>query len=76
MNKKVLIQVRCEFSLPHLNWLPNWQVKNKEALSYLKGSPRMGGRWIFSKNLRDSFFNDDLLNEPNFSQIHLAEQYL
>jgi hypothetical protein len=31
---------------------------------------------IFSKNLRDSLFNDDLSNEPNFGRIHLAGQCL
>jgi hypothetical protein len=34
-----------------------------------------GGR-IFLEDHRASFFNDDLSNEPNFSQIHLAGQYL
>jgi hypothetical protein len=29
---KDLIQVRSEFYYGHLNWLPNWQLKNKEAL--------------------------------------------
>jgi hypothetical protein len=33
-------------------------------------------RWRGSKNLRVSLFNDDLSNEPNFSRIHLAGQYL
>jgi hypothetical protein len=32
----------------------------------------MGGGWIFPKNLRACLFNDDLTNEPNFGQIHLA----
>jgi hypothetical protein len=36
----------------------------------------MGGGRIFLKSLRDTFFNKDLLNEPNFSRIHLAGQYL
>jgi hypothetical protein len=30
----------------------------------------------FSKNLCASLFNDDLLNEPNFGQTHIAGQYL
>jgi hypothetical protein len=34
------------------------------------------GRTDFSKILRASLFNDDLSNEPNFSQIHLVGQYL
>ncbi len=28
----------------------------------------------FSENLRSSLFNDDLSNEPTFSQFHLALQ--
>jgi hypothetical protein len=36
----------------------------------------MEGGQIFPKNLRAFFFNDDLTNEPNFGQIHLAGQYL
>jgi hypothetical protein len=34
------------------------------------------GRADFSKNLRASLFNKYLSNEPNFSWIHLAGQYL
>ncbi len=36
----------------------------------------MDGRQIFLKNVRDITFNKDLSNEPNFSRIHLAGQYL
>jgi hypothetical protein len=36
----------------------------------------MGGGQIFWKNLRDTSFNKDLLNEPNFGGIHLTGQYL
>ncbi len=36
----------------------------------------MGGRRIFIKNIRDTTFNKDLSNEPNFCQIHLSGQYL
>jgi hypothetical protein len=36
----------------------------------------MGVRRIFLKNLRDTTFNKDLSNEPNFGRIHLAGQYL
>jgi hypothetical protein len=32
----------------------------------------MGDGKIFLKILRDTFFNKDLSNEPNFSLIHLA----
>jgi hypothetical protein len=42
----------------------------------LKGSRRMGGRRIYLKIFRASLFNEDLSNEPNFGQIHLAGQYL
>ncbi len=36
----------------------------------------MGDGRIFLKNLRASLFNDNLSNEPNFGQIHLAGVYL
>ncbi len=36
----------------------------------------MGGGRIFLKNLRDTNFNKDLSNEPNFGHIDLAGQYL
>jgi hypothetical protein len=36
----------------------------------------MGDGLIFLKTRRDTSFNKDLLNEPNFDQIHLAGQYL
>ncbi len=36
----------------------------------------MGGGRIFLKAFRASHFNEDLSNEPNFGQIHLAGQYL
>jgi len=35
---------------------------------------RTGGGRIFLKTFRASLFNDDLSNEPNFGQIHLAGQ--
>jgi hypothetical protein len=35
-----------------------------------------GGRRIFLKTFCASLFNEDLWNEPNFSRIHLAGQYL
>jgi hypothetical protein len=41
-----------------------------------KGLSQDGGRTDFSGNLRDSLCNDDLSNEPTFSQVHLAGQYL
>jgi hypothetical protein len=36
----------------------------------------MGDGRIFSKNLWASLVNDDQSNEPNFSRIHLAGQYI
>jgi hypothetical protein len=42
----------------------------------LKGISQDGGRADFCKILRASLFNNDLSNEPNFSRIHLAGQYL
>jgi hypothetical protein len=36
----------------------------------------MGDGRIFLKILRDTSFNKDLSNEPNFGLIHLAGQYL
>jgi hypothetical protein len=32
----------------------------------------MGGERIFLKTFRASLFNEELSNEPNFGQIHLA----
>jgi hypothetical protein len=40
------------------------------------GLSQDGGWANFSKNLLASFFNKYLSNEPNFSRIHLAGQYL
>ncbi len=36
----------------------------------------MGGGGIFLKNLRNTTFNKDQSNEPNFGGIHLDVQYL
>ncbi len=36
----------------------------------------MEGARIFLQTFRDSLFNDDLSNEPNYGRIHLAGQYL
>jgi hypothetical protein len=47
-----------------------------EAIKNFKGLSQDWGRIDFSENLRASLFNDDLSNEPNFSQAHLAGQYL
>jgi hypothetical protein len=35
-----------------------------------------GGRVDLAKKLCASLFYDDLSNEPNFGEIHLAGQYL
>jgi hypothetical protein len=43
MKKKDLIKVRRELHRQHLNWLPNWQLQNKEALKYFKRLPEDGG---------------------------------
>ncbi len=40
-----------------------------------KGLSQDGGGADFSENLLASLFNDDLLNEPNFSRIHITGQY-
>jgi hypothetical protein len=44
-----LIQVCSEFSPPNLNWLPCWQLINKEALLYFKGLSEDGGWAKFAK---------------------------
>ncbi len=36
----------------------------------------MGGGWIFLKTFHASPLNEDLLNEPNFSQIYLVGKYV
>ncbi len=69
-------QVRSEYLHSYLNWLLNWQLKNRRRSHALKGSHSMGDRRIFLKTGRGASFNKDLSNEPNFEQIHLAGQYL
>jgi hypothetical protein len=54
----------------------NWKTGNRKRTNTLKGSRRLGGSRIFLKSLRDTSFNKDLSNEPNFGRIHLAGQYL
>jgi hypothetical protein len=53
-------QVRNEFSRSYLNWLPNCQFYNKEALSYFKGLSEVRDWRIFLKIFIASVFNDDL----------------
>jgi hypothetical protein len=63
----------------HLNWFPNWQLKNKEALEYFTELSEDGGGGEgakFAENLSASPFYKDLSNETTFSPIHLAGQYL
>jgi hypothetical protein len=65
-----------EYSPQLSKLLYNCKLKNKEAHSYFKGLSEDGGGADFLKSLRDTSFNKDLSNEPNFGRIHLAEQYL
>ncbi len=67
---------RNEFHLRRLNWLPTWQLKNKEALLNFKGLSEDGGRAKFAENLSASPLNKYLPNETTLSMIHLAGQYL
>ncbi len=60
----------------YLNWWHNWQLKNRRRSHTLKGSHSIGDGGIFLKTCRDTFFNKDLWNEPNFDRSHLAGQYL
>jgi hypothetical protein len=67
-------------SLGHWEPIPNFFIASLPILvrgvavaEYLNGS-QYGGR--AHENLRASLFNDNLSNEPTFSHIHLAEQYL
>jgi len=69
-------QVRSEYLRSYLNWLHNWQLKNRRRSHALKGSHSMGDGQIFLKTGRDASFNKDLSSEPNFDRIHLAGQYL
>ncbi len=61
-------------SYQNFGTIVNW--KTWKRTNTLKGSRRMGGGRIFLKSLRDTSFNKDLLNEPNFGRIHLAGHYL
>jgi hypothetical protein len=73
---KKVDQVRSEYLRSYLNWLHNWQLKSGRRSHALKGSHSMGDGRIFLKTSRDTSFNKDLSNEPNFDRIHLAGQYL
>jgi hypothetical protein len=66
----------CNEYFPQLSkLLYNVNRKQGRALT-LKGLSEDGGGRIFLKSLRDTSFNKDLSNEPNFGRIHLAGQYL
>jgi hypothetical protein len=67
--------VRSEYLHSYLNLWHNWQLKNRRSHT-LKDSHLMGDVRIFLKTCRDTSFNKDLSNEPNFDRIHLAGQYL
>jgi hypothetical protein len=53
-----------------------WPITVRDGAIALKGSHSMGDGQIFLYSLRDTSFNKDLSNEPNFGRIHLAGQYL
>ncbi len=69
-------QVRSEYLRSYLNWLHNWQLKSTRRSHTLKGSQSMGDGRTLLKPGRDDSFKKVLSNEPNFSRIHLAGQYL
>jgi hypothetical protein len=70
----------CPYSM--MNLIPllglHFQISNSRTRWHcnFKGLLQDGGRTDFSENLCTSLFHDDLSNEPTFSQIHLAGQYL
>jgi hypothetical protein len=76
MKEKHLIQMRNEYSPQLSKLLYICKLKIWKRTNTLNGSRRMGGGRIFLKSLREASFNKDLSNEPTFSRIHLAGQYL
>ncbi len=60
----------------YLNCCTIVTLKTRKHTHTLKGLSEDGGGRIFLKSLRDTFFNKDRWNEPNFSRIHLAGQYM
>ncbi len=52
----------------------NWKTRKRS--NTLMGSQRMGGGRIFLKTFCASLFHEVISNEPNFSPIHLARQFL
>jgi len=82
---KIKLLVYCSFRYLHdpagvalLIFMLNDGVTIRQRLSLRdpKGLSQDGGWVDFHKNLCASLFNKYLSNEPNFSQIHLANQYL
>ncbi len=69
-------QVLSEYLRSYLNWLHNWQLKSTRRSLTLKGSQLMRDGRILIKPRRDDSFQKVLSDEPNFSRIHLAGQYL
>jgi hypothetical protein len=66
-------QVCIEYLRSYLNCWHNWQLKNRRRSHSLKGSHSMGDGWIFLKTRRDTSFNKDLSNEPNFDRSILLD---
>ncbi len=64
------------FHISHLNWFPNWELKNREELLHFKGLSEDGRQAKFAENLGSFQFNKDLSNETTFSLIHLAGRFL
>jgi hypothetical protein len=66
------VRLDCAFG----HWLHNWQLKSTRRSHTLKGSHEIRDGRILLKHPRDTSFNKDLSNEPNFGRIYLAGQYL
>ncbi len=68
--------------LSEMNFIPALAIRFRIANSctrwrgIIKGLSQDGGRADCFKNLLASLISKDLSKEPNFSQIHLAGQYL
>jgi hypothetical protein len=70
VNKSLLTEVCAPLSI-----VSKKPIKKQGGALIFKGLPQDGG-WADKKNLLVSHFNKYLSKEPNFSRIHLAEQYL
>jgi hypothetical protein len=64
--------------IPALGIISELPTTVRDGAVTFKGSHRMGDGPIFLKISapHSLVFNDDFSNEPTFSQIHLARQYL